>query len=294
MRNDAARQLRAGRSRSIGLVVLDVRNPFFTDIARGAEDAAAEQGMSLLVGNSDEYPEREGAYLDLFDEQRVSGVLISPVADDPRPPGRLRERGIPWCSSTASPRTAASRRSPSTTSRAAGSPSGTCSRRDGGGSRSSAARRRSGRSPTVSRARATPSRGAAGVDARRHPDRSLTVLAGRAAGEPIRERRPGRPDAIFAANDLLAIGLLQALMLLGGLRVPDDIALIGYDDIDFASATVVPLSSIRQPAGVIGHRPVDLLLHESFAEDDGSFETDRVLFQPELIVRRLTRSGPPR
>ena len=56
-------------------------------------------------------------------------------------------------------------------------------------------------------------------------------------------------------------------MLPGGLRVPQDIALIGYDDIDFASASVVPLSSIRQPAGVIGRRAVELLLDESFAED---------------------------
>ena len=53
VRNDAARQLRAGRSRSIGLVVLDVRNPFFTDVARGAEDRAAEDGMTILLGNSD-------------------------------------------------------------------------------------------------------------------------------------------------------------------------------------------------------------------------------------------------
>ena len=80
-------------------------------------------------------------------------------------------------------------------------------------------------------------------------------------------------------------------MLPGGLRVPQDIALIGYDDIDFASASVVPLSSIRQPAGVIGRRAVELLLDESFAEDEESFETDRVLFQPELIVRDSTRSG---
>ena len=58
VRNDAARQLRAGRSRSIGLVVLDVRNPFFTDVARGAEDRAAEDNMTILLGNSDENTDR--------------------------------------------------------------------------------------------------------------------------------------------------------------------------------------------------------------------------------------------
>ena len=56
VRNDAARQLRAGRSRSIGLIVLDVANPFFTDVARGAEDRAAEEGLTVLLGNSDENP----------------------------------------------------------------------------------------------------------------------------------------------------------------------------------------------------------------------------------------------
>ena len=54
VRNDAARQLRAGRSTSVGLIVLDVRNPFFTDVARGAEDAATLRGLSVLLGNSDE------------------------------------------------------------------------------------------------------------------------------------------------------------------------------------------------------------------------------------------------
>lgn len=79
VRNDAARQLRAGRSRSIALIVLDAGNPFFAEVARGAEDRAAESGMSVLLGNSDERPEREDAYLDLFREQRVNGVLVTPV-----------------------------------------------------------------------------------------------------------------------------------------------------------------------------------------------------------------------
>ena len=82
---------------------------------------------------------------------------------------------------------------------------------------------------------------------------ALSVSAGRAAGQQVLERVPGdRPDAIFAANDLLAIGVLQALNVRGDPHVPRDIALIGYDDIAFAAVTVVPLSSIRQPSVLIG------------------------------------------
>ena len=70
------------------------------------------------------------------------------------------------------------------------------------------------------------------------------------------------------------------------MRVPDDIALIGYDDIDFASAAVVPLSSIRQPAALIGYTAVDLLLKEADGADGA--ERERVIFQPELVVRGST------
>src|SRR5690606_34671535 len=81
VRNDAARQLRAGRSRSIGLVVPDIGNPFFADVARGAEDRAAEAGMTVLLGNSDENDRRQQAHLELFREQRVNGVLLTPASD---------------------------------------------------------------------------------------------------------------------------------------------------------------------------------------------------------------------
>src|SRR5690606_10127344 len=85
VRNDAARQLRAGRSRSIGLIVPDFGNPFFAEVARGAEDRAAEAGLTVLLGNSDEDPGREGAHLELFREQRVNGVLVTPVSTDLEP-----------------------------------------------------------------------------------------------------------------------------------------------------------------------------------------------------------------
>ena len=292
VRNDAARQLRAGRSRSIGLVVLDVANPFFTDLARGAEDRAAEEGLTVLLGNSDENIARETAYLDLFEEQRVHGVLISPLGDVGDRLTRLRARGTPTVlvdrqiddrsfSSVAVDDVA-------------------------GGYLAVGHLVAAGRThiafvggPRSIRQVIDRLEGARKAVAE-HPDvslevietESLSVLQGRAAGELIRARpSDGRPDAVFAANDLLAMGVLQALNMAGDVHVPGDIALIGYDDIAFASAAVVPLSSIRQPSALIGYTAVDLLLREAAADDTDTFEHEQVVFQPELVVRESTSAG---
>ena len=288
VRNDAARQLRAGRSRSIGLVVLDVRNPFFTDVARGAEDRAAEDSMTILLGNSDENADRERSYLDLFEEQRVHGVLISPLGEDETRLQRLRGRDTPvvLVDRVSRDRSLSSvsvddvvggelavRHLLETGRRRIAFVGGPASIRQVA-DRLEGARRAVAAEPDASLE-------VVGTE-------SLTVLEGRAAGEAIRERPAGeRPDAVFAANDLLAMGVLQALNMMGSVRVPEDIALIGYDDIDFASAAVVPLSSIRQPASLIGYTAVDLLLKEA-ASNEG-FTAEQVVFQPELVVRESTR-----
>ncbi len=290
VRNDAARQLRAGRSRSIGLVVLDVRNPFFTEVARGAEDRAAEDGMTILLGNSDENVDREHAYLDLFEEQRVHGVLISPLGDDRPRLARLRRRGTPvvLVDRESEDRSISS---VSVDDVVGGSLAvrhliETGRRRIAFVGGPTSIRQVADRLEGARRAVAE----ASGVTLEVVDTESLTVLQGRAAGEAIRQRPASElPDAIFAANDLLAVGVLQALIMLGSVRVPEDIALIGYDDIDFAAAAVVPLSSIRQPATLIGSTAVDLLLREADAGD--GFTPEQVEFQPELVVRDSTR--PP-
>jgi len=282
VRNDAARVLRAGRSTTIGLVVLDVRNPFFTDVARGAEEEAARHGMSVLLGNSDEHPGREASYLDLFEEQRVRGVLISPYGDVDARLRRLHDRGIGAV----------------LVDRASVDPRfGSVSVDDIAGGRLAVehllatGRRRIAfvggpadiRQVTdrLAGARAAVE-GEPGATLRVVPTGALTVLEGRRAGLELLAAE--RPDAIFAANDLVATGLLQALVMEGSARVPDDIALIGYDDIDFASAAMVPLSSVRQPAALIGRTAVRILLDE-----DGADATARqTVFQPELVVRAST------
>ena len=286
IRNDAARQLRAGRSTTIGLVVLDVRNPFFTDVARGAEDQAALAGLTVTLGNSDENTERESKYLDLFEEQRVHGVLISPYADITARLEGLRRRGIPAV----------------LVDRSSGDASfSSVSVDDVAGGRLaiehliSCGRTRIAFIGGPMDIRQVSDRLAGAREAAaEHPEATLeimettalSVIEGRRIGAKIVALDPAdRPTAIFAANDLVAMGVLQALMMQAQVNVPDEIALIGYDDIDFASAAVIPLSSIRQPSALIGQTAVEILLEEA---RDASVQPRQVVFKPELVVRDST------
>ena len=284
VRNDAARQLRAGRSTTVGLVVLDVRNPFFTDVARGVEDEAAKHGLSVLLGNSSEDARRESGYLDLFEEQRVHGVLISPFGDVEPRLRQLRERGTPVVLVDRESRDAAVS-SVSVDDIAGGRLAvehllATGRRRLVFAGGPLEIRQVSDR---LAGARAAVA-DVPGATLDVHPVSALTVLEGRRLGEQLLERA-ARPDAIFAANDLVAVGLLQALVMSGATRVPDDIALVGFDDIDFASAAVVPLTSIRQPRHEIGATALRILREEA-AEPE--LAPRRIVFQPELVVRAST------
>jgi LacI family transcriptional regulator len=244
----------------------------------------------VLVGNSDENATREAAYLDLFEQQRVRGVLISPLGDTGPQLQRLRGRGIP--SVLVDRQTENSTFSSVAVDDVAGGYLAVSHLVAGGRSRIAFVG-----GPLVLRQvadrleggyRAAAERGSATLEV--IETGSLTVTEGRAVGERIRALPPSeRPDGIFAANDLLAMGLLQALNMSGDVTVPRDIGLIGYDDIAFASAAVVPLSSIKQPSALIGYTAVDLLLQESDGGD--AFEHGQIVFQPELVPRESTATG---
>ncbi|MFE4948615.1 LacI family DNA-binding transcriptional regulator [Leifsonia sp. NPDC056665] len=279
VRNNAARQLRVGRSAGVGMVVLDVGNPFFASLIRGAEDRAAEDGLSVLIGNSDENEERERAYLTMFEQERLRGVLISPVGEAASRLHRLAERGIP---AVLVDRTSfdPSFNSVTVDDRAGGRLAaehlaGQGRRRvafaGGPFSIAQVADRYDGASEIL---------GPGKVE--RLQTENLTIEAGSKVGSLLADRLPqDRPDAVFAANDLIGIGLLQSLAH-AGIRVPDDIALIGYDDIEFASAAMVPLSSIRQPSREIGFTAMDLLLR---LETDPDGPAVHKKFQPALVAR---------
>jgi LacI family transcriptional regulator len=91
---------------------------------------------------------------------------------------------------------------------------------------------------------------------------------------------------VFCANDLLALGVLQALYA-AGVSVPGEMAIIGYDDIEFAAAAAVPLSSVRQPSVEMGRIATGLLLEEA-GDDEVMHEHRNVVLEPELVVRDST------
>ncbi|MGY1592122.1 LacI family DNA-binding transcriptional regulator [Geodermatophilus sp. SYSU D00708] len=281
VRNESARHLRAGSSRTVGLVVLDIANPFFTDVARGVEDVVNAAGLALILCNSDDRPDKEAAHLAVLAEQRVQGVVITPTAELTPDLAALRARGVPVV--------LLDRRAP-------GPDQCAVAVDDVLGGRLAAehllerGHRRiafvGGHSdlPQVQERRA-------GVEAAvgEVPDAELTVLSpeeltvagGRdAAGRVIGIPAARRPTAAICANDLLALGVLQE-MVRQRVRVPDEFAIVGYDDIDFAAAAAVPLTSVRKPRQELGRRAAQLLL----AETREGHHHEQPVFEPELVVR---------
>ncbi len=285
VRNESARHLRAGRSRTIGLVVLDVSNPFFTDVARGVEDAATAAGLAVILCNSDEKAERERRYLDLLEEHRVQGILITPVTGVSERLRRLQRRGTPvvlldrWASTrdhcsvsvddVYGGELAAAHLVKQGHQRIAfvGGPFNIKQVHD--------------RCDGARRALLASGLPASSLTLVETP--ALNFASGRAAGAQIADmpsRR--RPTAAFCANDLLALGLLQE-MTRRKLRVPEDIAIVGYDDIDFAGAAAVPLSSVRQPRDQLGGSAAQLLIEET--SEDRAHSHRQLIFEPQLVVR---------
>ena len=113
----------------------------------------------------------------------------------------------------------------------------------------------------------------------------MTFAAGEEAVPQILALSP-RPTAIFCGNDLLALGVMRGLMA-ANVRIPDDISIIGYDDIEFAPSAAVPLTSIAQPSYQLGFTATKLLLSECEGEENHAHQDVR--FQPELTVRSSTK-----
>ncbi len=282
VRNDSARQLRAGRSQTVAMVALDLANPFFTDVMRGAEIAAEAGGVNVMIFNSAEDTAREKRHLDMLGGQRVLGVLITPVDETNNARlDRLVERGIPVV--LVDRGTGSHQRCSVAVDDVLGGQLAGEHLREQGHQRIAFV----GGPFTIRQVsdRHTGFTGALsdGPDVRLLTTSNLTVAAGREAGQKIAGLPAAkRPTAVFCANDLLALGVLQE-MTTHGVRVPRDVAIVGYDDIEFAAAAAVPLSSVRQPREQLGRAATQLLLEE--VNEPQSHEHRHVVFRPDLVVR---------
>ncbi|MDT0341839.1 LacI family DNA-binding transcriptional regulator [Streptomyces litchfieldiae] len=282
VRNGAARQLRGAPSTVVGCVLLDTANAYFATVARGVEDRLAEAGCVLVQCSTDMRQERQAGYLRLLQEQGVRGVLISPVAADFEEFVRLGRRGTPVVLLD-HPRDGATELCAVTVDNVAGGELAARHLLDLGhrdiafvsagpplrtvGDRLAGARRALG--------------GARRVVEIAVRETSVAAIA-EAAVARLLDLDP-RPTAVICCNDAAALGVYRGLRQ-RGIAVPDDISVVGYDDVDFAAELSPALTTVRQPAYQLGHAAAALLL----GEGEAGHQHTELSFRPELIPRRST------
>ena len=276
-----ARALRRQATDVWAVIVADIENPFFTLIVRGIEDGAHKRGFRVMLCNSDEDLEKEAAYIDVALAERMGGVVIAVASAQKSRLAPLLERGVPVV--------AIDRR-----------PAGhdvDCVLVDN----------KLGAAQATAHLLAAGARRIACITGPRRVSTANERLAGyeealRAAGQVVDAKlviredfRPrggydaiqrlcggaGRPDAVFVANNLMTVGALRSLRDLG-LRVPEDVRVVGFDDAPWAALVQPPLTVVSQPAYEIGRIAADLLFEK---REDPSREPREVLLVPELIVR---------
>ncbi|MGN8552040.1 UNVERIFIED_CONTAM: LacI family transcriptional regulator [Microbacterium sp. SLM126] len=285
--NGQARSLARGRSRTVGMIVTDLSNSFFVDIARGAEEAAADAGHSLLVASSVNAERKQQELLRVFDEARFAGVLIAPfeAATDYREPEGLRgpavllnvARPVHYGSSVVSDDELG----------------GYLAARHmielgrrwlhfvGGPVRLAPIKQRL---DGVRRAVEESDGVALTVE---HVAFEDHLAEGAAIGRRLRDLGPlVRPDAVVSTSDLVALSIIHTVQ--GALRVPEDLAVIGYDNNAAARDAAIPVSTVAQAGMEMGAVAFDLLLEELTGELP---ERRTVSLKPHLVVRASSFAG---
>lgn len=289
--SSAGRQLRLGVSSLIGYLSPDVSNPHFSEIAQEVEYRAERLGMTVFFAHSHGDREREDAYLEAFEQRQVRGLLVSSFEPIETRLAAMRERGTP---SVLVGRRARDEHQPSV------------SIDDVSGGRQAAehliangCRHLAFVGGPMPVQQVTDRLGGAGRAVAEAPGCALevvevaerSIVAGRAVGAALAARPESeRPDGVFAANDVLALGVLQALVA-GGVSVPGEIALVGYDDNEFAEASLIPLTSVRARHEDFGAAAVDLLFEaiEHAGRPPAANAVAQRVYEPELIVRESSR-----
>lgn len=294
-RSAVARTLATGESRTIGLIIPDITNPFYPLLVRGVEGALRQSGYSLLLCNSDRSIEKESDYVRVLLEKGVDGVILDSAASDCDCQLKLLDdKGVPC---VLLDRAITGRRKRNGVF---------VDNRHGAHEAASYLFSRDRRALIFINGPADLSQSrqrlAGVVDAVREkglPDTALHVLDGDfslasgyrltldlldRAGRRHDRRLPF--DAIFAANDVMAVGALRALKQ-RGVAVPDEVEVVGFDDIELASLVEPPLTTVSQPTLEMGARSAELLLRLVAGERP---RAKNLILKPRLVLRGTTQA----
>lgn len=271
---------------TLGLLVPDISNPFFAEIARAVEDQGHNLGYSLVICSTDNKDERVERYLSLLQQKSVDGIIIGTGMDNKDMFTPLVERSIPVVM--------IAREMPDFAVHTVvvdDFVGGTLAAKhllELGHTRMAILAEHA--KVTSSRERvkgfvSTLAEGDVQLPEARVRHCSYTVEDGKREAIALLEKPASeRPTAVFCCNDMLAIGALQAAKQLK-LRVPEDISVIGFDNTILASVTDPPLTTIAQPIEPMGKQVVDLLISELKKKSSAK---QRVVMRPELIIRQST------
>ena len=280
----AARRLRSRRTDTIGLIVSDIRNPFFTEISRAVEDVAYQHRMRVILGNADEDSEKEALYLDLMRDENVSGVILSPTLPTL---ARFRSSDYPF------PVVLVDRCERETAADAVVLDNVDSAYRltahliERGyrrvafvyGTTSATGRQRHEGYVTAMATHGLETLARAV---------SATAEAARAAATELLSARP-LPEALVASNGLILLGLTETVRA-AQLRFPAQIALAGFDDLPWTRLVEPGITVIAQPTYDLGQAAIDLLL-QRIAHPAQSMR--RVVMRGELIERGSSAKRSP-
>jgi LacI family transcriptional regulator len=289
VRDEAASALRRGTTQMLGLLLLDGWAPYFAELAQAIDDEADRHGWYLQVANSSRDENREMRHLNYFEAYRTRGIIVAPQGNISARLQQLTERGMVCV--LLDP--------PSGHSAPASIPSVAVDHRTGGSlAAEHLLQRGSRRFAFVGNTAQMHSQdrlaGFTATIRQSRPDASIDVIetadltigaAAPVADHLLRLPADERPDGLLTANDLVAIGLLHAFAS-SHIQVPQDVRLVGYDDIDMAAELVTPLSTIRQPVRQLGATAVQILIDQINRAPAG--EAPHLVLQPELVIRATT------
>ena len=277
--NELARGLRGGRSHTIGLMIADISNPFYSSCAKAVEEVVRAHGYTVMLCTSSEDPQIERSYVELLNRRRVDGLLLVPAADGHEYLAAQQEAGTPVV--------------------ALDRPV------EGLETDLVLVRNRAGTREVIYHLIGHGHRRIAFVGDQEHVYTTRKRLEGYkealkqagleeiyrlgadgiATAKKVTEELLGSqkyPTAFFAANNLIAVGVLQALEQ-AGLRVPDDVAFAAFDDFELAAVLHPRLTLVRQPAYELGKKAAELLFERLEKREPSS--PRRVVLPTELMIR---------